>query len=75
MNLDYSDVMIFAGSVAVGVNGSPLVVFTGGTIASLGVNIQFEETRLSIMRIFLLSMAGYLIGAGIAKAKSKLNFQ
>jgi len=71
MNLDYSDVMIFAGSLVVGLDGSGLATFAGGTVASLGVNIQFEETRLSITRIFVLSIAGYLVGTSMKKIKDK----
>lgn len=67
MNLDYSDGMIFAGSALVGNTDKNNLQFVGGLVASLGINIQFEETRLSITRIVVLSLIGYGLGAWFHK--------
>jgi hypothetical protein len=63
MNLDYSDGMIFVGSTIMGSTDKNNILFVGGLVASLGINIQFEETRLSITRIVFLSLLGYGLGA------------
>ncbi len=63
MNLDYSDGMIFVGSTIMGSTDKNNILFVGGLVASLGINIQFEETRLSIVRIVFLSLLGYGLGA------------
>ena len=67
--MDASDGLILIGSGVVGANGNPFVVFTGGLIASIGINIQFETTRLSITRIVALSLAGYVLGSYWAEKK------
>lgn len=61
--IDYSDGMIFAGSAVMGSTDKNNILFLGGLLASLGINIQFEETRLSITRIVFLSVLGYGLGA------------
>ena len=67
MNLDYSDGMIFVGSTIMGSTDKNNILFVGGLVASLGINIQFEETRLSITRIVFLSLLGYGLGAYLNK--------
>lgn len=67
MNLDYSDGMIFVGSTIMGSTDKNNILFVGGLVASLGINIEFEETRLSITRIVFLSLLGYGLGAYLNK--------
>lgn len=67
MNLDYSDGMILVGSAITGSTDKNNLLFVGGLVASLGINIQFEETRLSITRIVFLSLLGYGLGAHFNK--------
>lgn len=59
---DYSDFMILAGSFMQGSQENNDISFIGAVSAGLGMNIQFEETRLSITRIVLVSAAGYYFG-------------
>jgi len=63
MNLDYSDGMIFVCSTIMGCTDKYNILFVGGLVASLGINIQFEEIRLLITRIVFLSFLGYGLGA------------
>ena len=65
--LDYSDLMIFAGSYLQGQKGTESVSFVGALVASLGINIQFEETRLSITRIVATSLIGFFVGQKMKK--------
>lgn len=67
MNFNYSDGMIFVGSAVMGSTDKNNILFVGGLVASLGINIQFEETRLSIARIVFLSLLGYGLGAYLIK--------
>jgi hypothetical protein len=59
---DYSDLLILTGSVLQGQQENNEISFAGALIASIGINIQFEETRISIARIVLVSVAGYYLG-------------
>ncbi len=62
--MDFSDAMIFVGSMMTGAySDNNTIIFAGGLVASLGINIQFEQTRLSIARIVALSALGYFLGA------------
>lgn len=66
-SFDYSDAMIFAGSFFQGKQDGNDVNFMAALITGLGINIQFEETRLSMTRIILTSVAGYYIGKYVNK--------
>lgn len=66
---DYSDGMILVGSAIMGDSDKNNILFVGGLIATLGINIQFEETRLSMVRIVALSVLGYGFGAYFKKKK------
>lgn len=69
--MDVSDALIFAGSAVVGSTDKQDIQFAGGLAASIGINIQFETTRLSILRIVMLSAAGYFAGTLFASQKKK----
>lgn len=43
------------------------ISFIGALAMSLGMNIQFEETRLSITRIAIICIGGYFAGKQMKK--------
>lgn len=66
---DYSDAMILAGSFFQGKQDGNDVNFLAALVMGLGINIQFEETRLSITRILATSIVGYYIGKYVNQAQ------
>lgn len=60
--MNVSDFYILAGSAMVGNNSSNMMTFAGGVVASLGINMQFETTTLSMTWICLLSATGFAVG-------------
>lgn len=65
MDWDYSDAMIITGAIMQGRAGYQTYDFVGALLMGLGTNIQFEESRLSITRIVVLSVGGFLLGQQI----------
>lgn len=59
---DYSDGMIFVGSFYQGYQDSADINFLAALVLGLGINVQFEETRLSMTRIIITSVGGYFLG-------------
>lgn len=59
---DYSDGMIFLGSFYQGYQDNTDIKFLAALVLGLGINIQFEETRLSMTRIVITSIGGYFFG-------------
>lgn len=59
---DYSDGMIFLGSFYQGYQDNTDINFLAALVLGLGINIQFEETRLSMTRIVITSIGGYFFG-------------
>lgn len=59
---DYSDGMIFVGSFYQGYQDNNDINFLAALVLGLGINIQFEETRLSMTRIAITSIGGYFLG-------------
>lgn len=64
--MSYSDAMILLGSAVVARTDKENIMFIGGLIASLGINIQFEVTSVSMIRIVALSVLGYGLGSYLA---------